>query len=653
MSSNTRVILTYAPMPNDLPATPYSLDTSAITALIPPGKKDQHEQTVRSRTAWYLLIAVALIIIHSLSLMISFEGTLQLYSTLELTSILLSFVVSVMALIKYRTRHLDKYLMIGFGFLTVATIDTLNLISLHTFFPVIKTNHILNHWIHGQIVLAAFCITSLVVWKYRMYVHNKKIALYGPIVIATLIITISYLTPQRFLGTMIAVTALIFLISAIGYIIKGFWKRKYFEHWLVIALFIFTYSEFVRLSSQDLYDAPMMVAQTLKVMGTMATLTGLLMSMYIAFKQVEEAGNKINTILASVGEGVIVLDRLARILFMNSAAETLTGFTSDKSLNTSIEELIHITDLHNHETLSDSIKKVLSKRTLVLLDHQVLQRKDQKQIYVSYSIAPIIDDHNTLLGIALVIHDSSHEHELEQTKDNFLSVVAHQLRTPLGAMRWNLELLLANDFGKLTTKVKRPIEETYQNNHRMVNLVNDLLNVLRIDQRRVVDSPKATDLYQVVANICESFRFEALSRNIEIMLFPPKPIAMPITADTERLVEIVENLISNATKYNKDNGTVSVTLSTSNEFYMVTVEDTGIGIPHADQSNIFTRFFRATNARTSNTTGSGLGLFVVQSYVKGWGGSVSFKSQENKGTTIELMIPKKPKRLKSSVLGKT
>lgn len=640
-------------MPNDLPSTPYSLDTSAITALIPPGEKDQHEQIVRSRTAWYLLIAVALIIIHSISLVISFRGTLQMYSTLELTSILLSFVVSAMALIKYRTRHLDKYLMIGFGFLTVATIDTLNLISLHTFLSVVKTNHILNHWIHGQIVLAVFCITSLVVWKYRMYVHNKKIALYGPIIIAPLIITISYLTPERFLGSMIAATALIFLLTSIGYIIKGFWKRKYFEHWLVIALFIFTYSGFIRLSSQELYDAPMMAAQSLKVMGTISTLTGLLMSMYIAFKQVEEAGNKINTILASVGEGVIVLDRLARILFMNTAAETLTGFTSDKSVNTPIEELIHITDLHIHETLSVSIKKVLSKRTLVLLDHQVLQRKDQKQIYVSYSIAPIIDDHNTLLGIALVIHDSSHEHELEQTKDNFLSVVAHQLRTPLGAMRWNLELLLANDFGTLTHKMKRPIEDTYQNNHRMVTLVNDLLNVLRIDQRRVADSPKAIDVYQTVAHICKNFHYDALSRNIAITLLPPQPIAMPIIADHERLTEIIENIISNAIKYNKDNGRVTVTLSAINKFYNVTVEDTGIGIPHTDQSNIFTRFFRATNARTSNTSGSGLGLFVVQSYIKGWGGFVSFKSEENKGTTIELVIPKKPKRLKPSVLTKT
>jgi len=232
--------------------------------------------------------------------------------------------------------------------------------------------------------------------------------------------------------------------------------------------------------------------------------------------------------------------------------------------------------------------------------------------------------------------------EIDRMKTEFLSVAAHQLRTPLGSIRWSLEMLL-EDVKDLPKTAKETIASIYQRNKDLIELVNDLLNVTRIDQGRTSDKPEPTNIANVIRQACQEMAPLAEERKVSLI---QKLGADQIEAnlDQTRLKQIILNLLSNAIKYNHLQGEVEIGLDKEEHNFRVVVKDNGIGIPERDQKNIFDKFYRADNARKSITEGSGLGLFVVKQYVEAWGGKTSFSSKEGKGSNFVIHIPLKPKK---------
>ncbi len=228
--------------------------------------------------------------------------------------------------------------------------------------------------------------------------------------------------------------------------------------------------------------------------------------------------------------------------------------------------------------------------------------------------------------------------ELNNMKDEFLSVAAHQLRTPLGSIRWNLEMLLHEDFGKLSSKMKEVLEQLYHSNLRLINLVNGLLDVSRIDQKRVVINPQPIDIISSARQALKEFEIDIKKKSIKALLKVENKIPL-LTLDAIHFHEVCENLLSNAIKYNKKNGSITITVTKKDEYVHVVLQDTGIGIPEKEQHKMFSKFFRASNAVLADTEGTGLGLFVVKSYVEGCGGNISFTSKEGEGTTFTIKIP--------------
>ncbi|HEX8966127.1 MAG TPA: ATP-binding protein [Patescibacteria group bacterium] len=228
--------------------------------------------------------------------------------------------------------------------------------------------------------------------------------------------------------------------------------------------------------------------------------------------------------------------------------------------------------------------------------------------------------------------------ELNLTKDEFLSVAAHQLRTPLGSIRWNLEMLINEDFGKVPPKVKEVFNQIYHSNLRMINLVNDLLDVSRIDQKRMKINPQPIDIIASAKQALKEFENDIKKKSINAVLKVENKIPL-LTLDAVHFHEVCENLLSNAIKYNKQNGSVTITMTKKDEYVHIVLHDTGIGIPEKEQHKMFSKFFRASNAILVDTEGTGLGLFVVKSYVEGCGGNISFTSKEGQGTTFTIRIP--------------
>jgi len=230
---------------------------------------------------------------------------------------------------------------------------------------------------------------------------------------------------------------------------------------------------------------------------------------------------------------------------------------------------------------------------------------------------------------------------IENISSDFVSLASHQLRTPLSAVKWNTELLMAQKFGKLNEKQLRYLQEIYRSNERAISLVNDLLDVSRIQEGEIhldLRLAKVEDIIEeVIDNLDTLIRASRVKLNLEIIGGPlPK-----IETDREKFKRVVVNLLSNAVKYTMPGGTVKITAEQVASGIKVTVVDTGVGISKDDQKKIFNKFFRSASVLKFSPDGTGLGLFITKALVAAMGGKISFSSEENKGTTFYFTLPLK------------
>ena len=359
--------------------------------------------------------------------------------------------------------------------------------------------------------------------------------------------------------------------------------------------------------------------------------------------QEKEKSEAILRFLKSIGEGIFATDAEGKIIFMNQAAEDMVGKSFSDVENKDADSVFSfIQSIKAEQSPLSLVAQTLKKahHTSFPLQSFLVQKK--KQIPVSGTCSIIRDPEGNVIGTITVLQDVTKKHELDQMKDSFLSVAAHQLRTPLGSMRWSMELLLNDDLGKLPKDAKEAVSQIYENSDRMIALVNDLLDVSRIDQNRGIEKKESVDVVSVLEAVIRVMSPEAEKNTIQInLVVKNKPISA-IMAPPKHLHEAFENLLSNSIKYNKKGGSVTITVSQDAKAIFIVIVDTGIGIPKEDQSKIFSKFFRASNAVLKQTDGSGLGLSVVKSYLEEANAKVSFKSQENKGSTFSILFPLKP-----------
>ncbi len=359
----------------------------------------------------------------------------------------------------------------------------------------------------------------------------------------------------------------------------------------------------------------------------------------ISQSSAEKEKAKAMAILRSIGDGVFAVDLNQNIILMNAVAEKLSGFTFQESKGRNYGEIFRFLKENDPDSpyppfIEDVIRTGEIK---ALQNHTLLINKKGEKISISDSAAPIRDDKDQTFGCIVVIRDASKERELERSKDEFISIAAHQLRTPLGSMRWNIETILNTQNKEDTTREK--MIHIYQSNLRMTTLVNDLLNVSRIDQGIIKDIPELTDIAETIKIAINEMDAEMQKHNVSIDIKLPVELLPKIMIDPKLLQEVVQNLLSNAIKYSISGGKVTVAAISLADKITISVSDQGIGIPLADQPKVFSKFYRAQNALQVDTTGSGLGLFVVKAYVERWGGKVSFESVENKGTTFSIELP--------------
>lgn len=349
----------------------------------------------------------------------------------------------------------------------------------------------------------------------------------------------------------------------------------------------------------------------------------------------------LQTLLDSIAEGVLILDTEMRIYYINSFAETLTGYFHQDILNKQVDEVLKLRCEKEDKDITWPLDKVIEDGEKVEFKCDFLRINDGSEIPIVFNAAPVLIEGGGITGIMVIFRDISEDKELMRLKSEFVSIVSHQLRTPASAVKWYLETLMDNRHGKeMNDWQNDKLHEAYQSNERMIHLINDLLNVSRLDSGHFEVNAVKFSVQKLVDEIDKELTHFAHAHNV-VMNNTIADNIPDVEGDRDKIREVLLNMLTNAIKYTAS-GHHEVTIAAEkqdNDFIKFSVKDEGIGIPKKDLEHIFKKFFRADNAIESQTEGSGLGLYIAREIARLHGGDIWITSKEGDGTTVFVTLP--------------
>jgi PAS domain S-box-containing protein len=358
-----------------------------------------------------------------------------------------------------------------------------------------------------------------------------------------------------------------------------------------------------------------------------AALINILEDVEEARGKIEEERNKTLAIIQNFTDGLLVFDKEGKVSLINPQAENFFKVKGKEVIGKSILELSQFPDFKPMvEAVGKELKGIFRKEVPI-----------REDLILEITTVPIMREEEKI-GTLMILHDVTREKAIERMKTEFVSISAHQLRTPLSAIKWTLKMFLDGDLGELTKEQREFLEKTYQSNERMINLINDLLNVTRIEEGRYLYRPVLADIVPICQSVIDSYREEIEKKKLKFEFKKPKELPK-VRVDIEKISLAIQNLLENAILYNLPGGKVEISLKLKENKIEFSIKDTGIGIPKDQQKRVFTKFFRAPNAMRMETEGSGLGLFITKNIIEAHGGEIWFESEEGKGTTFYFTLP--------------
>jgi PAS domain S-box-containing protein len=343
-------------------------------------------------------------------------------------------------------------------------------------------------------------------------------------------------------------------------------------------------------------------------------------------------------LFASIGEAVIATNEDGKIMKVNEAALELWGYTESDLIGKKYMNVIRATDINGKlvESLARPIIRALLEGKSIR-EKMIYVRKDGSRFPASVTVSPIMVNGKPM-GTIEVIRDITREQQIDLAKTEFVSLASHQLRTPLTAVRWYLELLLKGRMGQLTDLQQSSLQEVYNVNLRLIELVSALLSVARIEIGTLAVKPVLSDIQQLARDVVVELMPQIAEKHLQFNEEYDHTLQqMALDPDLTHIV--FQNLLTNAVKYTPDGGKVTLKVERVKRHILIQVIDNGYGVPKNQQRHLFTKLFRADNVRQQDTNGTGLGLYIVHSIVKSSKGKIWFESVENKGTTFYVQLP--------------
>jgi len=350
-----------------------------------------------------------------------------------------------------------------------------------------------------------------------------------------------------------------------------------------------------------------------------------------SLRDVATEKSKIKTIVHCMADGILVTEREGRIVLINPAASRMLGIDTAACLERPLSEAV------GDEKLIEAVGGVVEPANPeVTVISQELQMGDS---LIRAHTAAVKSEAGEVLGTVTVLEDMTYLLELDRMKGDFIAMVSHELRSPISAIGQNINLILDGLAGDTTEKQRHLLSRAKERSKGLLDLIGDLLEISKIDAGVAVQRKEPLQVEEVVRTVVELMEGEARAK--EISLDPRFDASLPpVLGDRGNLEGVFTNLVSNAIKYTPQGGTVRIAVSPDGDYVKTVVRDTGIGISKEDLPRIFDKFARVTSEKTRGIVGTGLGLSIVKSIVEAHLGSISVESEEGKGTTVIVLLPR-------------
>ena len=346
-------------------------------------------------------------------------------------------------------------------------------------------------------------------------------------------------------------------------------------------------------------------------------------------ENLEQESKRLNSILSYMTDGVLATNRRGQIIMINDMAKRQLGVERDEALNQNILELLKIDDEYE---LSD----LITQSPELMIDSQ-----DVNGEYISIRVrfALVRRESGFISGLVAVLHDTTEQEKEERERRLFVSNVSHELRTPLTSVKSYLEAL---DEGALSEPVAPDfIKVSLDETNRMMRMVTDLLHLSRIDNATSNLDVELINFTAFITFILNRFdKIKSQDENLKYELIRDYPItSVWIEIDTDKMTQVIDNILNNAIKYSPDGGKITVSMKTTDDQMILSISDQGLGIPKEDLPKIFDRFYRVDKARSRAQGGTGLGLAIAKEIIKQHNGFIWAKSEYGKGSTFTIVLP--------------
>ena len=346
--------------------------------------------------------------------------------------------------------------------------------------------------------------------------------------------------------------------------------------------------------------------------------------------RMEETLQQLAAIVESSDDAILATTLEGLILTWNPGAERLYGYTRDEVLGK------HVSLLHPRPEQEAELMERISKGERVSQLETLKLTKDRREIDVSLTISPIFDRKGRMIGASRIARDITERKVLDRMKDEFVGTVSHELRTPLTAIKGFIELVLDGDAGSVPETQREFLEVAARNADRLGALINDILDVSRIESQQFEIRTEPTDLGAVLKEVATTF--QVMAHNKGLTLRHDVPSLPKIVGDASRLVQVFSNLVSNAVKYTPK-GEVVLQAVVAPGGVEVVVQDSGIGMSKEELSQLFTKFFRGRSPVVTESGGTGLGLVIAKAIVEKHQGTIQVESQPGEGTRFRVLLP--------------
>lgn len=341
--------------------------------------------------------------------------------------------------------------------------------------------------------------------------------------------------------------------------------------------------------------------------------------------------SRLNTIIKSISDGVLVINRVGEIVYFNYAALKFLNIGELKIGDAVISKL--------PEKILNLITKIFAAETILLKTFTTqIELLPNNELVIEAASTPVPHPDGSIAGVVIVISNITQFKQIEQIKSQFVSMVAHELKTPLAAVQGFLNIMLDDTIPLDKEKEKDYLARSVIRLNGLKDLVNDLLDISKMEMKTKQREIEDIHLQEIIHNTIQLLELELKKKNISIATTIEKDLPI-IKADQNEITRMITNLLSNAIKYNKESGKIFVDALTKKNYVSIRIKDTGIGMKPEETAELFNEFYRAKNEKTRGISGTGLGLTIVKRIVDSYHGKVEVESEFGSGTTFIINLP--------------